>query len=57
MKSLRIYLGVVALLLIVALGFGVYVWYVVQSLHTSLEEPESTERIILDTETMITITE
>ncbi len=32
MKSIKIYLGIVTVLLIVAIGFGVYTWYLVQSL-------------------------
>ncbi len=32
MRSIKIYLGVVTVLLLGALGFGVYVWYMVQKL-------------------------
>jgi hypothetical protein len=32
MKGLKIYIGVMTLLLAISLGFGVYVWFMVQTL-------------------------
>lgn len=32
MRLIKIYLGIVTTLLVVGLGFGVYVWYTIQSL-------------------------
>jgi|CXWL01.1.fsa_nt_gi flagellar basal body-associated protein FliL len=32
MRLIKIYLGIVITLLIVGLGFGVYVWYTIQSI-------------------------
>ncbi len=34
MKALKIYLGIVATLLCIAIGFGVYVWYTIQKLNS-----------------------
>lgn len=34
MKTLKIYLIVVSVLLVVAIGLGIYVWYIVQNLNT-----------------------
>ncbi|MCF7815823.1 MAG: hypothetical protein K9M10_03605 [Candidatus Pacebacteria bacterium] len=39
MKSLKIYLGIVSVLLVCAIGLGVYVWYIVQSVDKQLGSP------------------
>jgi hypothetical protein len=36
MKSIKIYLSIVSLMLLGAIGLGVYVWYTVQTLNTSV---------------------
>jgi len=36
MKAIKIYLIVVSILLCVAIGFGIYVWYIVQKLDTQI---------------------
>lgn len=35
MKGIKIYLGIVTILLIGAIGFGVYIWYTIQTLNTA----------------------
>lgn len=40
MKSLKVFIGVSSVLLLVALGAGVYVWYAVQEYQKSLAGPE-----------------
>ncbi len=38
MKAIKIYLVVVSILLVIAIGFGIYVWYVVQNLNMPSEQ-------------------
>lgn len=47
MKGIKIFLGVVTFLLIIAIGFSVYVWYTLQSLQTvaPMPTPEGTTPI------------
>ncbi len=48
MKALKIYLAIASTLLVIALGLGVYVWYVFQQMNSSIEmkglETESSEQ-------------
>lgn len=37
-KSIKIYLIIVTVLLVVALGFGVYVWYTLQKLNVQVQD-------------------
>ena len=37
MKSLKIYIGVVLVLLTLGIGLGVYVWYTLQTLETVVQ--------------------
>ncbi len=39
MKYIKIYLGIVSVLLCVAIGFGVYIWYTIQNLTTQVPVP------------------
>jgi ABC-type Fe3+ transport system permease subunit len=50
MKSVKIYLLAVCLLLCVAIGLGIYVWYVVQEYNRDITNPES---IIPETEIIV----
>ncbi len=43
MKSLKIYLIVVSVLLCIAIGLGVYVWYALQQLNTDMEKAGVTQ--------------
>jgi len=45
MKSIKIYLGIIIVLLVIALGFGVYVWYTLQKLNIDASnlEPQTTQ--------------
>ncbi len=43
MKAIKIYLGIVTFLLVVAIGLGVYVWYVVQNLNTQVVSTPTSE--------------
>ncbi len=36
MKTIKIYLAIASVLLVIALGFGVYIWYMVQNVHTEI---------------------
>lgn len=36
MKTIKIYLVIASVLLVTALGFGVYIWYMVQNVHTEI---------------------
>jgi hypothetical protein len=46
MKSLKIYLAIVSLLLLLAIACGVYVWYTVQKTHTQMEEVSKEVKIL-----------
>lgn len=46
MKAIKIYLIVVSVLLVIAVGFGVYIWYVIQTLNQS--HPVDTTGIDID---------
>jgi hypothetical protein len=43
MKAIKIYLVVVTVLLVVAIGFGVYVWYALQKLDGDIESAVGVE--------------
>lgn len=49
MKGIKIYLGIVTALLVGAIGFGVYIWYTVQTLNTAnsteVKSPKGSERV------------
>lgn len=58
MKAIKIYLAVVTVLLIGAIGFGVYIWYTVQTLDTATQtEGGSKKAVSKDASTTDTITE
>ena len=50
MKLIKIYLIVATSFLVIALGLGVYVWYVVQKLNTTTESalsnPENSDTVV-----------
>jgi flagellar basal body-associated protein FliL len=42
MKSLKMYLIVVFVLLLIALSFGIYTWYVFQKMNQEMAKPQNT---------------
>ena len=42
MKSIKIYLGIVSVLLVISIGIGVYVWYLIQNLDTQMSSEAPT---------------
>lgn len=51
MKAIKIYLSIVTVLLVIAIGLGVYVWYVVQDLTTPVEDVSQEKASMVQTET------
>lgn len=43
MKALKMYLIIMSTLLVIAIGFGIYIWYNVQKFDYEMKNPKSVE--------------